>query len=114
MTVSSDATLAQAKAAETRGDLDAAIALYMKAGAPEDAARLLVAQGRFGDAAQVFMRAAAIPPERLDKDDRDRRRMYRNAAVCLARGGETRRSAELLLRLGDPQKAAEVLERAGD
>jgi eukaryotic-like serine/threonine-protein kinase len=106
--------LALAREAESRGDIDAAVPLYYQAKQPEQAARLLVAHARFAEAAQVFMRIAAIAPERVARDDRERRRAYRNAAVCLARGGDVAASVDLLLRLGDAQKAADVLERTGD
>jgi tetratricopeptide (TPR) repeat protein len=103
-----------ARAAEARGEVAAACEQYLKAGFPEEAARVLMAQGQFIEAGRVYTRAAEQFATKGAKGEGDRKRLSRSAAVCFARGGDARRAVELFVAVGDTAKAIEVLERAGD
>jgi serine/threonine-protein kinase len=106
--------LSSARTAEARGEIAAASQQYLKAGFPEEAARVLMAAGQHIDAGRVYVRAAEHLQGQGDKQDSERRRLLRSAAVCFARGGDAKRAVELSVMIGDTAKAIEALERAGD
>ena len=105
--------LSAARASEARGEPAAASEHYLKAGFPEEAARVLMGSGQHVDAGRIYVRAAEQMGQG-GKQDNDRRRLLRSAAVCFARGGDAKRAVELFVSTGDTAKAIEVLERSGD
>jgi hypothetical protein len=93
--------LSVARASEARGESAAAAEHYLKAGFPEEAARVLMASGHHIDAARVYVRAAEQVPGQGSKPDNERRRLLRSAAVSFARGGDAKRAVELFVSTGD-------------
>jgi hypothetical protein len=128
----------QARAAESRGELAEAAALYAQAGKPADAARIMVLRGdaELEPAARLrhYVQAVATAPEGSATRDVARRK---HALLILAlaaeqsvtpalrqdlleagreleRGGDHGRAAEAYARAGDMEGEARSLARAGD
>ncbi len=99
---------------EQAGQLPAAVQLYMKAGAPLQAARVVALQGRPGDAATMLLEALNMPLEEIPTDDVPRRRVAMAAAFYFIRGGAVDRAVEVLLALGERDRAIAALKQAGD
>ncbi len=106
--------MASARALERAGDHDAAWRTYLKAGAVDDAARILSALGRPRDAADLVLREFAIDIRTAGALDEGRRRHARKAAVLLSQAEDWGRAGELYGALGDLERAAQCFERAGD
>ncbi len=105
--------LAQARAMEQRGEVDAAAASYQRAGDVDEAARVLVAAGRFDVAARMLVAALGVPLNAVGTLPPAGRRLAQKAAVCLARAGDGATAAEIYVALGDHVRAGEVLARGG-
>jgi tetratricopeptide (TPR) repeat protein len=103
-----------ARSLEQNGDLDGAAKAYARAGAPDDAVRLLMRLGRFTDGARYALSVLKVAPAEMGKLDASGRKLALRAAACLAQAGDSWKSAEILVALGDVARATEVLEKAGD
>jgi tetratricopeptide (TPR) repeat protein len=116
--------VAQARAAELRGDLARAAELFGEAGSPDEVARVMLMRGEAETDArarlQCFTQAARIAPDgEIQRDARLKR-----AELLLALAGDTAVSAVArhevveaardLEAIGEPLKAAEAYARAGD
>lgn len=106
--------LAAARALEQRGLVDAATKAYADAGAVEDAARLLVGQRRFTQAANVLLAGIDPNPARAGTLSAAGRKRALQAAICFARGGEAKTAVAWFIALGERQRAEELLRRTGD
>lgn len=114
-----------ARRAELRGELDRAAELYGLAGAPEEAARVMILRGDAETDARARMRsytqAVATAPEGHAVRDEARRK---RAALLVAQFGgqatseaarrELRGAGKELLEAGDASGAAEAFRLAGD
>jgi hypothetical protein len=117
--------LAQARAAEVRGELAKAAELFSEAENPAEVARVLVLRGDGEPDArgrlQFFTQAAKLAPEGTDSNKAAR---LKRAELLLALAGDTAVSAVArhevseaardLEAIGEPLKAAEAFARAGD
>ncbi len=114
-----------AKRAELRGELEKAVELYGLAGAPEEAARVMILRGDAETDMRLRMRhytqAVATAPEGHAVRDEARRK---RAALLVAQFGggalsenarrELRGAGQELLDVGDATQAAEAYKLAGD
>ena len=114
-----------AKRAELRGDLEKAAELYGIAGAPEEAARVMILRGDAETDARVRMKhytqAVATAPEgSAVRDDARKKRaallvaQFGGSALSESAKRELRGAAGELLALGDATRAAEAYKLAGD
>ena len=114
-----------ARRAELRGDLAAAVEMYGLAGAPEEAARVMILRGDAETDVRVRMRhytqAVATAPEgHAVRDDARRKRaallvaQFGGAATSEAARRELRGAGKELLDLGDAKNAADAYHLAGD
>ena len=114
-----------ARRAELRGDLETAAEAYGLAGAPEEAARVMILRGDAETDARVRMRhytqAVAVAPEGHPvRDDARRKRAallvahFGGGATSEARRRELREAGRELLDLGDAKNAAAAYKLAGD
>jgi serine/threonine-protein kinase len=106
--------IAAAQSLERRGMIDAAMQAFAAADAPDEVARLLVSQRRFGDAGQYLMNVLAVPPEKVSALDAPKKKLAMQAAICFGRAGDATTSAMLFVALGEKERAVDVLKRAGD
>jgi hypothetical protein len=117
--------VAQARAAEVRGELSKAAELFAEAGHDDEVARVLVLRGEGDPDArgrlQSFTQAARLAPEGTETNKTAR---LKRAELLLALAGDTTVSAVArqevteaardLEAIGEPLKAAEAYARAGD
>jgi len=114
-----------AKRAELRGELEKAAELYGIAGAPEEAARVMILRGDAETDARARMKhytqAVATAPEgsEVRQDARKKRAallvaQFGGAALSETAKRELRGAAGELLALGDATRAAEAYKLAGD
>jgi len=114
-----------AKRAELRGDLEKAVELYGLAGAPEEAARVMILRGDAETDARLRMRhytqAVATAPEGHAVRGEARRKraallvdQFGAAAHSEAARRELREAGKELLALGDAAHAASAFRLAGD
>jgi len=103
-----------AKVLEKHGRLDAAVELLSEAGVYDEAARILSAQRRFADAAQLLMRGVGVSIEQVPALNAEGKKLALMAAVCFARAGRNSEAVNLFVALKEHQRAAQVLEKAGD
>jgi hypothetical protein len=119
------ALLADARAAELRGDLAHAAALFAQSGRPDEAARVMVLRGdaEAESAARLrhYVQAAAVAPEGSGVHIHAQRRrwstvlsMANDAPMTSALRAELSRAASELDALGDHTQAAEAFARVGD
>lgn len=106
--------MASARALERAGDHESAWRTYLKAGAVDDAARVLSGLGRPREAAELVLREFAIDPRNANALDEARRRHARKAAVLLSQAEEWVRAGELYGALGDLERAAQCFDKGGD
>jgi tetratricopeptide (TPR) repeat protein len=129
--------LSQARAAELRGDLVQAAALFAVAGCPDEAARVTVLRGDheprpsarvalYAEAVSTASEASAVSAEARFKHastvvaaasgaplTEERRHDLFQAAVDLEALGQNERAAEAYARAGDIDRQARALEHAG-
>ena len=114
-----------ARRAELRGDLEKAVEMYGLAGAPEEAARIMLIRGDAETDPRVRMRhytlAVATAPEGHAVRDEARRKraallvaQFGGSATSEAARRELRAAGKELLDLGDATHAAEAYRLAGD
>ncbi len=114
-----------AQRAELRGELDKAAELYGLAGAPEEAARVMILRGDAETDVRLRMKhytqAVATAPEgHAVREDARRKRasllvaQFGAAATSEAARRELRGAADELLAVGDASQAAEAYKLAGD
>ena len=89
------AIFAHARECEQRGLFADAVRGYLAAGAVEHAAQVLARTGRFFDAAHLLLSLVRTDPA----SDPESARLARNAAACLAHGGDREGAAEIMRRL---------------
>ncbi len=109
-----DDAIAAAKGLEARGDIDGAVAGYVRVGSVDLAVAALMTARRPGDAARLLLRVLNVPIEKMSALDDKRRRAAKNAAILFSQAGEAQNSSEIFLALGDPAQAASALEKGGD
>ncbi|MGQ0507389.1 MAG: protein kinase domain-containing protein [Myxococcaceae bacterium] len=103
-----------ARALEKRGNVDAAVAAYLSAAAPQEAARLLSTARRFLEAGQLLINALGVAPAEVRKLPPEKKKLALMAAVCLGRAGETLTAVELMVALDERARAADLLQKSGD
>lgn len=92
--------LQTARELEERGFVDKAVALYLKAGAPGEAARLLVSKERYRDAGQLMLDALGVLPDDAGRLEGAQRNAAAKAARCFALGGDEATAGRILRALG--------------
>lgn len=106
--------LESARGLEKRGNSDGAAELFIRAGAPEEAARVLSAHRRFDDAGQLLLNYLGVETSKIGQLPPERKKLAFMAAACLSRGREPKRAVDIFLQLGEQNRAAEILSRSGD
>jgi serine/threonine-protein kinase len=97
-----------------KGEVDAAVRTFLRAGAFDEAAGALASVRRFADAGHLIMDSLGVGTALLGGLDADRKKLAGKAAVCFAQAGEVKRAVEIFLGLGDPVRAADLMEKSGD
>lgn len=117
--------LAQARSAELRGDLSSAAELFVRAGRPDEAARVMILRGDaetdIGHRLQHYAQARELAPDDSSMHTRARRK-HAYAVLALAEEGpiaglrrrDLMQAASELESLGDHKQAAEAYARLGD
>ncbi len=103
-----------AKRYERSGQPESAAQHYAKAGALDDAARVLSGARKFKEAAVLILGTLGVPPDGVHRLPDEHKRFAVNAAICMARAGETDTAVKMFTLLKEIQRAVQVLERAGD
>ncbi|MCP4199527.1 MAG: serine/threonine protein kinase [Proteobacteria bacterium] len=109
-----DETLSEARALEASGQLKSAAQLYLRAGAVQEAARLLSSTGRHKDAGNLILSKLGLEKIEKNRISQAQRKLLFLAATYLSKGGETAQAAELFLVIDERSRAVNILERAGD
>jgi serine/threonine-protein kinase len=107
-------TLEIASALEKNGEVDLAVQAFVRAGAIEEAARVLTSARRFAEAGHLLFDALGVAASEVGRLEPARRKVALKAAACLSQAGEITLAVKLLVGLGDRMRAAQVLERSGD
>ncbi len=94
------ALFAHAQQCEQGGLFAEAVRGYLAAGAVEHAAQVLARTGRFFDAAHLLLSLVRGDPAA----DPESARLARNAAACLAHGGDREGASEIMRRLENVQR----------
>jgi tetratricopeptide (TPR) repeat protein len=106
--------LAEARAAEKRGDAKGAGDAYARAGAHEDAARVHLAGGYFVEAGKSLLQLSGYGSSRTAPADANRKGLLLKAAICFSRGGDIPRAVELFVACGEKGRGIELLRSVGD
>ncbi len=106
--------LAEARAAEKRGDTKGAGDAYARAGGHEDAARVYLAGGHFVEAGQSLLQLSGYGTSRASYGDPNRKGLVLKAAICFSRGGDVPRAVELFVACGEKGRGVELLRSVGD
>ncbi|MDQ3037030.1 MAG: hypothetical protein M3Y87_31845, partial [Myxococcota bacterium] len=80
---------------EARGHVDKAVELYVRAGSPGDAARLLVANERYLEAGKVMLDALGVAPDEVGTLEGRMRAAAEKAARCFELGGDPEMASRL-------------------
>lgn len=111
---------AKAKQLEASGLADGAVHAYVQCGAVDDAARLLVAGRKFGEAANLFVqqlglvRGSTLSEKELQGLDATGRKRALRAAICFAKAGQRELATRMFVGLGEVGRAVEMLKTSGD
>jgi eukaryotic-like serine/threonine-protein kinase len=103
-----------ARSLEKRGQTDPAVRAFLRVGAIDEAARVLVTAKRFADAGDLLVQSLGVPASDVGALDPESRKLALRAAICFSQAGDVKRAVELLVALGDLPRAIELLQRSGD
>lgn len=92
--------LQTARDLESRGFIDKAVKTYVSAGAPGEAARLLVSQERYLDAGKLMLDALGVAPDDVGVLEGRMRSAAEKAARCFELGGDAEMTSRLRRALG--------------
>ena len=106
--------LEQARLLEESGDRRGAVDLYLRGGAPLQAARVVALGGRPSDAGDLLIRAIGGDAAAIGLADAGRRRLAMAAAFYFIRAKDAGRAAEVMVALGERDRAILALEQAGE
>ena len=106
--------LERARAMEKAGQLVPALQAYRELGAVDDAARLLGANKRQGEAAELLLGSLKCTPAQVGQLDAAGKKRALMAAIFFSKAGQNERAVQLFMALGEQQRAVELLQRAGD
>jgi len=98
--------LETARGLAASGDVDGAVRLLLRAGAPFEAAQILAQASRFTDAGHLLMDSLGVGPGMVRGLDPARKRVAQAAAEFFMQGGDNRSAAQLFAALGDPRGGA--------
>lgn len=104
--MNSASALETARSLVANGDIDGAVRVLLRAGAPVEAAQVLAQASRFNDAGHLLMDSLGVGPNMVRGLDPARKRVAQAAAEYFVRGGDNRSAAQLFAALGDPRGAA--------
>ncbi len=93
------------KELEGRGFLDQAVKEYVKAEAPEEAARALASKGRLADAANAILEALGVTASEAGSVAAQHREVLQMAAVFLEQTGDSTRASAILEALASGPSA---------
>jgi tetratricopeptide (TPR) repeat protein len=111
---------AKAKQLEASGLNDGAVHAYAQCGAAEDAARLLLSERKFAEAANVFVhtlglaRGSTLGEKELQGLAGTQKKRALHAAICFAKAGQRELAIRMFVGLGEVDRAVEMLKLAGD
>ena len=106
--------LERARAMEKAGQTEPALKEYRELGAIDEAARLLAATRRQGEAAELLFDSLKCAPAQVGQLDSPGKKRALMAAIFFGKAGENERAVQLFMALGEQQRAVELLQRAGD
>ncbi|MFL5322156.1 MAG: protein kinase domain-containing protein [Myxococcaceae bacterium] len=102
------------RALEKRGEVNGAVEMFCRAEAFEDAARVLSAARRFGEAGQLLMQSLGVELQLVRTLAPELKKRALTAAICFARANEVQTAVELFVALDERQRAVELLQKSGD
>ena len=105
---------AKARLLEQQGQVDAAVEAYKASGAPAEAARLLMTQRRYDEAAELLVSGLGVHPAHAGNLSPDKKREALTAAICYSRANNVNAAVQLFVAIGEHPRAIELLERVGD
>lgn len=91
-----------ARELEGRGFLDQAVREYIKAEAPEEAARALASVGRLADAAKAILEALGVTASEVAKVPASRREVLKQAVIFFQQTGDSTSAQAILEGLASP------------
>lgn len=94
-----------ARELEARGHVDKAVAIYVKAGVPAEAARLLISKARYLDAAAIMLDALGVTPDEAGRLEGRYRAAAEKTAQCFDLGGDRETAARIRRSLGSATPA---------
>lgn len=110
-----------AKQMEARGQIEPALEAYKRAGAVEEAARVLLNTKREDEAGGLLLHSLRLMVVQGKVDQRavdalqpEGKRRLLKAAICFSRGKNTELAIDIMVMLGEVPRAVEFLTKTGD
>ena len=110
-----------AKQMEARGQIEPALEAFKRAGAVEEAARVLLNTKREDEAGGLLLHSLRLTVQQGKVDPRavealppDGKRRLLKAAICFSRGRNTELAVDLMVMLGEVPRAVEFLTKMGE
>jgi hypothetical protein len=110
-----------AKQMEARGQIEPALEAYKRAGAVEEAARVLLNTKREDEAGGLLLQSLRLMVVQGKVDQRavdalqpEGKRRLLKAAICFSRGKNTELALDIMVLLGEVPRAVEFLTKMGD
>lgn len=110
-----------AKQMEARGQIEPALEAYKRAGAVEEAARVLLNTKREDEAGGLLLQSlrllvvqGKVDQRAVDALPAEGKRRLLKAAICFSRGKNTELAIDIMVLLGEVPRAVEFLTKTGD
>jgi serine/threonine-protein kinase len=110
-----------AKQMEARGQIEPALEAYKRAGAVEEAARVLLNTKREDEAGGLLLQSlrlmvvqGKVDPRAVDALPPEGKRRLLKAAICFSRGKNAELAIDIMVLLGEVPRAVEFLTKSGD
>ena len=110
-----------AKQMEARGQIEPALEAYKRAGAVEEAARVLLNTKREDEAGGLLLQSlrllvvqGKVDQRAVDALQPEGKRRLLKAAICFSRGKNTELAIDIMVLLGEVPRAVEFLTKTGD
>jgi serine/threonine-protein kinase len=110
-----------AKQMEARGQIEPALEAYKRAGAVEEAARVLLNTKREDEAGGLLLHSlrllvvqGKVDQRAVDALPAEGKRRLLKAAICFSRGKNTELAIDIMVMLGEVPRAVEFLTKTGD
>lgn len=109
---------AQATELEAQGRINDAVAAFLAIDAIDDAARILIVEKRYAEAAKALLLSLNLPPgppeTSLPNLSSHARRRALHAAICYAKTGQLAIAARMFVAMGEFDRAIAMYKQAGD